>query len=160
MNYIKKNKYTILAILVFVLLVFVGVEIKNILVPDEGRAVYGNRLDNIEKYPISTNTFTDIETGLKENSKVVNVTNTLHGKIINLIITVTDDVTIEEAKILANSTISFFKNNELDYYSLNVYVKKLNPELNNFPIEGYKDPESKDLVFTKDREIIKGEEDE
>ena len=37
MNFIKKNKFTIIAIVVFILLVIIGVEVKNLLVPDEGK---------------------------------------------------------------------------------------------------------------------------
>ena len=36
MNFIKKNKFTIIAIILFILLVVVGVEVKNFLVPDKG----------------------------------------------------------------------------------------------------------------------------
>ena len=51
-----------------------------------------------------------------------------------------------------------FENKELDFYSLNVYIEKEDAKLNNFPIEGYKSPSDKELVFTKDREITSEED--
>lgn len=153
MKFIKKNKFTILAIVLFIGLVLVGVEVKNLLVPDEGKASYGERLDGIEDHKLSNDLFANIKSTLKENSAVLDVTNKVHGKIINLIITVSDNTSISDAKKIANSTISLFSNDELSFYSLQVYVVKQDEKLNNFPIIGYKDTGSKELIFTKDREI-------
>ena len=160
MNFIKKNKFTIIAIILFILLVVVGVEVKNFLVPDEGKAVYGDRLDGIKDHPLSDDTLKGIATSLKENEKVVEVSSKLHGKIINIIITVTADVSVNDAKTLASSVSAMFKDSELSFYSLQVYVKKEDASLNNFPIIGYQDAGSKNMLFTKDREITVGDTNE
>lgn len=160
MKFIKKNKYTIIVIIVFLALVVSFVEIKNILVPDEGKAVYGNRLDGIEKHPLKTSDLESIEKSIKEQEKVNDVSCKLHGKIINITITVQDDVSINDAKTLATNTISLFTKDDLSFYSLQVFVKKENQDLNNFPIIGYKDAGSEEMLFTKDREITTEESDE
>ena len=160
MKFIKKNKYTIIVIIVFLALVVSFVEIKNILVPDEGKAVYGNRLDGIEKHPLKTSDLESIEKSIKEQEKVNDVSSKLHGKIINITITVQDDVSINDAKTLATNTISLFTKDDLSFYSLQVFVKKENQDLNNFPIIGYKDAGSEEMFFTKDREITTEESDE
>lgn len=160
MKFIKKNKYTIIVIIVFLALVVSFVEIKNILVPDEGKAVYGNRLDGIEKHPLKTSDLESIATSIKEQEKVSDVSCKLHGKIINITITVQDDVSINDAKTLATNTISLFTKDDLSFYSLQVFVKKENEKLNNFPIIGYKDAGSEEMFFTKDREITVEESDE
>lgn len=157
MNYIKKNKFTIIAIIIFILLVIVGVKVKELLVPDSGKAVYGDRLEEIDEHKISDTLFNDISEKLKENENVLNVSNKIHGKIINLMITVNNELSVSDAKQLANSTISLF-GEELTYYSLQVYVLKEDSSLNNFPIIGYKGTETEELVFTKDREITVSEE--
>lgn len=159
MKFIKKNKYTIIAIIIFIILVLVAATAKNILVPDEGKAVYGDRLDGIKDHPLSEETLKGVDTKLKENEKVTNSSSKLHGKIINIIITVTDDTSIEDAKKIASDTTNMFTNDELSFYSLQVFVKKENAELNNFPIIGYKDANG-EMKFTKDREITKGETNE
>ena len=160
MKFIKKNKYTIIVIIVFLALVVSFVEIKNILVPDEGKAVYGNRLDGIEKHPLKTSDLESIVTSIQEQEKVSDLSSKLHGKIINITITVQDDVSINDAKTLATNTISLFTKDDLSFYSLQVFVKKENEKLNNFPIIGYKDAGSEEMLFTKDREITTEESDE
>ena len=160
MKFVRRNKYTIMALVALVVLVFVGMQFKNILVPDEGKASYGTRLDGIKNHKLEDSLFKEIESKLKEDEKVLEVAHKVHGKIINLIITVNDEMSLEEAKAKANSTIAMFPNNELSYYSLQVYVKKNNASLNNFPIVGYKGTTTKELVFSKDREITKNEDGE
>ena len=154
MKYVRKNKYAIIAIIVLVVLVIIGGQIKKIFVPDEGKAVYGSRLDGIKDHKLGSDLFKNIESKLKEDESVLEVKNEVHGKIINLIITVNDEMGVDTAKSLANSTISMFEDNELSYYSLQVYVKKNNESLNNFPIIGYKGTTASELIFTKDRDIV------
>ncbi|MBR3660645.1 MAG: hypothetical protein IKN63_01935 [Bacilli bacterium] len=157
MKFLRKNKYAILAIIVLIILVILGMKVKDLLVPDEGKAAYGQRLDDIKNHPLGDKLFEDITSKIKEDEKVLEVTHYVHGKIINLIITVNDEMDVQTAKSLANSTISLFSNNELSYYSLQVYVKKTNASLNNFPIVGYKGTEATELSFTKDRDITSNE---
>lgn len=154
MRFVRRNKFTIIAIFILIVLVFVGIQVKNIFVPDEGKASYGDRLSEIKEHKLDSDWFSKIEAKLKEDSRIIKIENKVHGKIINLIITVSDEVEIEPAKQIANSTISMFEKEELNYYSLQVYVKKDNASLNNFPIVGYKGIESQSLVFSKDREIV------
>lgn len=159
MKYFRKNKWTIIAIIILIILVFVGVKVKNLLVPDEGKASYGDRLDGIKDHKINDKVFKEIETKLKEDAKVSNVESKVHGKIINIIITVSNETSIPDAKAIANSTIGMFKD-ELSYYSLQVYLKKEDSNQNNFPIIGYKGTQSTEFSWTKDREIVSGEKDE
>lgn len=157
MKFIKKNKFTIMAIIIFIAFLIAGVKIKEFLVPDEGKAVYGDRLNEIEKHELTDTLFSDIKTKLLEDTRVLDLKEEIHGKIINLLITVNDDININDAKSIASSMISYFQNDELNYYSLQVYVLKNNKELNNFPIVGYKGPHNDSLVFSKDREITVNE---
>lgn len=158
MKFIKKNKFTIIAIIIFVGLVVAFYQIKNFLVPDEGKAVYGERLNGLDEHEIDGSVFDNIKSKLKENERILEVTNKLHGKIINLLITVSDDMSVSDAKNIATSTISMFENDELSFYSLQVYLIKDNKDLNNFPIIGYKGPKSSELLFTRDRDIVVSEE--
>ena len=158
MRFLRRNKFTIIAIFLLIVFVFIGVQLKNIFVPDEGKASYGDRLSEKKDHKLSDDWFTKIEDKFKENDKVSKIENKIHGKIINLIITVNDDVDINTAKDIGNSTIGMFENNELGYYSLQVYLKKDNETLNNFPIIGYKGTTTDSLIYTKDRDIVQSEE--
>ena len=102
--------------------------------------------------------FTKIEEKFKEDTRVIKIENKVHGKIINLIITLQDDVDVGNAKAIGNSTIGMFEQDELKYYALQVYLKKENQSLNNFPIVGYKGVDTENLIYSKDREITQIEE--
>ena len=97
MDFIKKNKYVIIVVVIFLALVVITAEAKAFLVPDEGKAVYGNRLDDIDKHKIEESFYDDAISKLKENDKVIDVSYKLHGKIINFMITVNNDVSINDA---------------------------------------------------------------
>ena len=157
MRFVRKNKYAIIAIVILVVLIIIGGQVKKIFVPDEGKAVYGSRLDGIEDHKLDEELFKNIESKLKEDESILEVQNKVHGKIINLIITVNDDMSVQDAKSIANKTIDLFENDELSFYSLQVYVKKNNESLNNFPIIGYKGTTATELTFTKDRDIVETE---
>lgn len=158
MRYLRRNKFTIIAIVLLIVFVFIGVQVKNIFVPDEGKASYGDRLSEIKDHKLGDDWFTKIEDKFKENDKVSKIENKVHGKIVNLIITVNDDVDVNTAKEIGNSIVSMFENNELTYYSLQVYLKKDNEKLNNFPIIGYKGTTTESLIYSKDRDIVQTEE--
>ena len=49
LKYIKKNKKMFIVIGVFLLFVVLLIPIKTVLFPNSGKAIYGNRLDGIEK---------------------------------------------------------------------------------------------------------------
>ena len=158
MRYLRKNKFTIIAIVLLIVFVFIGVQLKSIFVPDEGKASYGERLSEIKNHKLSKDWFTKIEEKFKEDTRVTKLENKVHGKIINIIVTLQDDVDINTAKEIGNSLIGMFEQEELQYYSLQVYLKKDNKDLNNFPIIGYKGVESEALIYSKDREITQPEE--
>ena len=53
MSFIRKNKFVIIAIGVFLILVILAFQVVNMFFPEEGKALYGNRLDGIEEVKIT-----------------------------------------------------------------------------------------------------------
>lgn len=153
-KFLKKNRYTIILLIVFVLLVILGLKVKNILVPDEGKATYGERLKDISKHPIKEEVYKKIEEELLSNKTVTKVTHRLQGKIINYYITFDNKVSVKDAKALGESIIKSFDEDTLGYYSVQIFLLKDDEKQNNFPIIGMRSPESKAVSWTKDREII------
>ena len=153
-KFLKKNRYTCIILIIFVLLVVLGLKVKDILVPDDGKATYGERLKNIDKHPISETTYKKIDEELLKNSNVVKVSHRLQGKIINYYITFGEKVSVKDAKSIGEGIIKNFEEDTLGYYSVQIYLLKEDEKLNNFPIIGMKSPESKTVSWTKDREII------
>lgn len=159
-SFLKKHRYTCILLLIFALIVVLGFKVKEILVPDEGKATYGERLQDIDKHKIDNKVYETIDEEFKENTNVSKITHRLQGKIINFIITVDDKVSIKDAKAIGDKIVSFFDEDTLGYYSVQIYVKKKDAKLNNFPIIGYKDPLSKNISWTKDRDITVSDENE
>ena len=159
-KFIKRHRYTCILVFIFALLVILGLKVKEILIPDEGKATYGERLRDINKHKISDETFQKIDELLKKNSNVKNVSHRIQGKTINYTINFDDKETVKDAKALGESILESFDEDTLSYYSIQVFLTKDNETLNNFPIIGMKHPESKTISWTKDREIIVESEDD
>lgn len=159
-KFIKNHRYTLILVLVFALIVLLGVKLKSILVPDEGKATYGERLRDIDNHPISDEVYDNIDKAFKDSTKVTKITHRLQGKIIVYSMTFKDEVTPKDAKAEAAKLLTFFDEDTLGYYSIQVFLLKEDEALNNFPIIGMKDPLSKEFSFTKDREITKSDENE
>ena len=156
MNFIKKHRYTIIIVLIFILLFCLGMKVKNILIPDNEKASYGNRLEDIENHPIEESLFTKIKEEIVKD-KIENMIYRIQGKIVNFTITVSSDTTINDAKSYGNTILKYFSEDQLGYYTFQIYVKKTDTALNNFPIIGAKNPNKEEISWTQNREIIEEE---
>ena len=156
MKYIKKNKLTVFIIVIFVLVVIVGAYLYNIFF-GSGKESYRNRLDRIQEIEITDNKYDEIKTSLQENEGVTSVTTRLQGKIVNVTITVANDVTKDNAKKIANGILEYLDEDQLMFYDIQVFVKKENEELNDFPIIGYKQNNEEGFTWTKDRQVTTDE---
>lgn len=147
MNFLKKNKSIIIAVIIFLGLVLLGVKVKNFLIPNEGAAVYGNRLEG--KIAITKDIDSKIKDALSTGVKKVTVRDA--GRIINVTITVNDDVSKTDAKNYAAKAMESFTKEEQDYYDIQFFMIKDNKESTDFPIIGYSIRTSKEIKWTKDR---------
>ena len=158
MRYIKKNKLTSFVILIFILVVILGAYIYNTFFGSGRSEAYGDRLDGIEAVEITKEQYDSVKEKLKENEKVTKVTTNLKGKIVNIIMTVKDDVSKTDAKKIAEVALKVFEKEQLEFYDIQIFVKKENVELNDFPIIGYKQNGREGLTWSKDRQVTKDEE--
>ncbi len=160
-KFFKRNRYTCILLILFILFVVLGLKVKDILVPDDGKATYGERLKNIDKHPINNEVYTTIEENLKKNTNVSKVEHRIQGKTLIYYITFIDKTSVKDAKAIGEGILKSFDEDTLGYYSIQIYLLKDDAKLNNFPIIGMKHPESKTVSWTKDREIItESEKDE
>lgn len=147
MNFLKRNKNIIIAVVLFLVLVLLGVKVKNILIPNEGAAVYGNRLEG--KVEITKNADTRIKESLEHGVSKVSVRDA--GRIINITITVNDDVSKTTAKEYAIKAMEVFSKEEKEYYDYQFYMVKTKEDATDFPIIGYRIRNSEKISWTKDR---------
>ena len=150
MKWFKKNKFTTLAIILFILLAILGYKAKEIFFPDQRSAIYGERLEG--KVNVKKSTYKDIEKKIKESDKVTNVNITETGKRIDIVITVTNSTSKSEAKKLTDNMLEPFTESQIGYYDFQVFIKKDAPEENDFPIIGYKQHNSSSFSWSKDRD--------
>lgn len=155
MKFIKRNRYTIILILVFVLLLCLGIKVKDILMPNDKKEAYGNRLNGIDEHKIEKSLYDKIKSELEGKEEIKTVTYREQGKIINFIITVDDKIDLVNAKKVGDSVVSYFSEDDVSYYTFQIYLRKDDEKLDNFPIIGAKNPLTETIVWTHDREISK-----
>lgn len=150
MKWIKKNKFTVAAIVIFIIIAFLTFKVIDIFFPDQGTAIYGDRL--AAKIPVEPSVYTSLEKLIKESDKVEEVKINENGRRIDIIITVTNATSLSEAKKLTSNILEPFTENQIGYYDFQVYIKKTDEAENDFPIIGYKQHNNPDFSWSKDRE--------
>jgi len=151
MKFLKKNKFTIIVIVCFVLLVLAGVKAKELFFPNVGKAIYGDRLLGIENVKITDQKFEQILSSMKENSLITSITYDVHGKLVNFQMTIIDEASVADAKSLAPLVMGNFEEEQKAYYDFQLFIKKDDEAKANFPIIGYKHKNRTDFTWTKDR---------
>ncbi len=149
-KFIKNNKLTVITFvccIIFVILVFV---IKLTFFPNEAKAIYGDRLDGIEEVEITKDEQNNIVSKLEEKDEVKNVSCDIKGRVLNVIITVNDDVELDPAKALTSVITENLEEDQTKYYDIQVFIEKDNDDA-KFPIIGYKHQDKDNFSFTKDR---------
>ncbi len=149
MKYIKKNKKTFIVIGIFLLFVILLIPVKIALFPNAGKALYGDRLDGIEKVEITDSQLKKVKTALKDQP-IVDATARVSGKTVEIIITVDAEVSLDVAKDIGAKAIEPFKKNQKEYYDFQIFVTK-EKESEEFPIIGYRHHKLDKITWTKDR---------
>ena len=119
------------------LVIFFLILIWLFIVPVFSNNKYGDRLDGIKDHKISTDTVKDIENSLKENDKVTDVTYNNEGRILDFIITVSNDMSTEDAKKLGDTILDKISDDDKKYYDIQILIDT-EEENDNYPIAGYK----------------------
>lgn len=151
MNFFKKYKLTIIVIGIFIILVILAFNVYNLLVPNSNSAIYGNRLDGLNNVKVSQEVYSNIVKTLEEESYVTKASTDERGRLINVLITVTDDTALETAKGLGAKVLTSFSEEQIAYYDFQVIICKSDENQKAFPIIGYKHRLSEGFSFTKDR---------
>lgn len=151
MKMLKKNKYTVIALVVFTVLVFCLYEAKQWFFPDAGKALYGDRL--VGKVDVAKETYDEVVAKIKANEFVKEATIRENGKSINLYVTVTKETTPDQARTVTNNMLEPFSDSQVGYYDFQIIIVKEEEEENNFPIIGNKHHNNSYFSWTKDREI-------
>lgn len=149
-SFLKDNKHTVIVLsccLILTILVFI---VKFVFFPNDGNAIYGDRLDGIEEVKIKDSKLEQIESTLKDKDEIENVTVSISGRILNVIITAKDDVSVDTAKTFTDKIDEALDEDQRKFYDIQVFVKKNNDD-EKFPIIGYHHQNSDHYSWSKDR---------
>ena len=149
-NFIKNNKVTVVAFIICVIFVVLVFAIKLTFFPNEGTAIYGDRLDGIEKVEITDKQQKGIIKSLEDKDAVKSADTGIKGRTLNGLITVNNDVELDPAKALTSSVIDNLKKDQTSFYDIQVFISKDNDDT-RFPIIGYKHQDKDEFSWTKDR---------
>ena len=149
-NFIKNNKVTVVAFIICVIFVILVFAVKLTFFPNEGTAIYGDRLDGIEEVEITDKQQEDIIKSLEDKGEVKSADTDIKGRTLNVLITVNDDVELDPAKALTSSVIDNLKKDQTSFYDIQVFISKDNDDT-RFPIIGYKHQDKDEFSWTKDR---------
>ncbi len=146
MKFIKNNKILIALILIAVIM-FSTILIIIFSNLSSGNDEYGNRLDEIEKYPITDEVINNIKNEISSLEKVKSINYNLEGRLINFVIKVEDDLIVSEAKNYSEKILENFSDDIKSYYDIQILIDSNIDESENYPIIGYKHKTSDSLVW-------------
>ena len=125
MDFIKKHKLTTFIIFVYIVIIGFLFFIYNMFIGSNGMPVYGDRVDGIDEVPITDEQYNKIVTDLSSETNVISVSEPkLSGKILNVIITVGDNVETASAKSLAEKVDNNLTEEQKKFNDIEVFIKK------------------------------------
>ena len=147
-DFVKKNSSAVVGVTVFILVIISALLIKNLFMYDETQAIYGSRIDGVDKMKVTSEQKDKVKKRLAEKTKKVDVR--VAGKIVNIEFTVNDDVSLEDAKKLGPEALDEFTKDQQKFFDFQFFVENKNNKT-QFPIIGYKQRAKDSISWTKDR---------
>ena len=152
MKWFKKNKFTCIAILVFMIFCFIGYKAIKMFFPDVNSAIYGDRLDG--KVKVKKDVYTAVKAKIAEQEFVKAVNVKENGRTINIEVVVQDSTSKDAAKGITNLILEHFNDSQIGYYDFQVFVSKESASENDFPMIAYKQHNKQKFSWTKDRDKV------
>ena len=150
-KFILKNKLLSILILLFILIVLLGMVIVKILIfPSYSSSKYGNRLEGIDSVRLDDSRFNEVKEKFGDVDGFTVNSFRLSGKIVNIMISVDDNISVSKAKSNASKLVECFSDEELDYYDFQVFITGSEDK---YPIIGYKNKNSEGLYWNYEGEI-------
>ncbi len=155
---ILKNKKIVICIIILLVIICLLL-IKGIFFSSSG-SNYGDRLNGIEKISFTKKDQEKIIKFINENEKTKSAKMNIHGKIINILYDVNKDVSIDDAKNIASSSLEKISNEVKGFYDIQFIITKEEEEAKEvqnengetttqkeFPIMGYKNSSKDSIVW-------------
>ena len=133
---IRNNKVLLVLLgILLVCIITIGILFYKFFYAGVGETKYGNRLNGIENYPLSSNLQDEIKSLYSDNSKVGTVKVNTEGRVIYVDIDFKESLKVNEAKSLAEKALEKIGENNLTYYDVHFILTYSGEEENeNFPL--------------------------
>ncbi len=112
----------VLFVILIACLIAISVVVVKYFVGDSSSS-YGDRLENIEKYPFEADAQNELINKIKEDELVEDVKVRTSGKIIYVTINFTTKVTLVEAQSKALASLEYFSDDILSFYDIQYMIK-------------------------------------
>lgn len=158
-DFLEKNKVLILlgVILIICIIAIITVTISYFFGGSE--TVYGDRLDEIEDYPIEENFKKEYISSLEEDTLINSVTFDLKGRIIYVTIDFVGDTSLVEAQSKAAASLDQFTEKILSYYDIMFTLKCEQTENSEgFTIMGARNIAGSGLIWNNNTPVESEEE--
>ena len=152
----NQNNKVILVLLGILVVCFVllGIAFYKFFYAGSSHNKYGDRLDDIDKYPLSKNLNDDVKELLSEDEKFDSVSIDVKGKIIYININFKPGISTGDAKNLATKSLEAIGDDNLTYYDVQ-YILTMDDEeepseedgKKNYPVFGAKSANSNKVVW-------------
>ena len=146
---IRNNKVLLVLLgILLVCIIAIGILFYKFFYAGAGGSKYGNRLNGIENYPLSSNLQDEIKSLYSDNSKVGTIKVNTEGRVIYIDIDFKETLKVNEAESLAEKSLEKIGENNLTYYDVHFILTYSGEEENeNFPVFGAKSSNSLKVVW-------------
>ena len=157
-NFIVDNRIYIVLVLFVIFCGFVFVTMKAYLDPEDELAVYGNRLEGIEKVQITEKKEKEVIDFIKKDENITDVSISIQGKIINVIIKAKGKKnTVDKMEEKGTEIIKKFSEEEIKFYDFQFFIKN---EDANYNLMGYKNKKNDEISWVNDVIVSEVEDNE
>lgn len=144
----KKAKLIIALVILIVLVLALCIVYESIFANNNSK--YGNRLDGIEQVNIKTKEKDEIKKNIESLDVSSSVKVSLTGKIVEVIVTVKDDVDLGKAKEVYNKVFEKLTDEQKKFFDIQIFLNKKGKD-ESFPTIGYKHHDKDYMSWTKGR---------
>lgn len=147
-SFLKKNKKIIMIIGIVLVVLVVLLGIIHLVAPDYRKSLYGDRLDDIKEHKIDSKKIDEIKANVKALDYASDITYDLKGKIMNFVITINKDTSLENAKKIGTIILDGLDKNEKDNYDIQIFLIT-GDDSDTYPVIGYKHKTRDEIAWTK-----------
>ncbi|MEI3530215.1 MAG: hypothetical protein V8Q75_03965 [Bacilli bacterium] len=146
--FFKKHKKVIIIIGIVLVVLIALMGIISLVAPDYRKSLYGDRLDDVKEHKIDSKKIDAIKKEVKALDYASDITYDLKGKIMNFVITVNKDTSLENAKKTGTTILNGLDKNEKDNYDIQVFLIT-SEDSDTYPVIGYKHKTRDEIAWTK-----------